>query len=151
MAKKKSTRKPQKKLKFKLDSTFNCLNCNQENSVSVKILKDANKATLSCKLCNISFSVPSINNLTAPVDVYHEWVDKFEKIQEKLTADREERQEQGPRRNIPQYQYQDEEDDEIVNDDEEIDILDQVVNEDAADVGRTMRNRVISESESEGE
>ena len=153
MAKKKSTRKPTKRIKLKLDSQFNCLNCNQENSVSVKMNRDKDlvehKALLMCRLCNITYSSP-IHNLSQPVDVYHDWVDNFEKIQARMSAAREERYDQEPQRNLPQYQYhQEEEDDEIVDDEEEVDILDQVVNEDPADVGRTMRNRIISESDSE--
>eukprot|EP00834_Sanchytrium_tribonematis_P008325 NODE_943_length_2959_cov_0.532517.p2 type:complete len:152 gc:universal NODE_943_length_2959_cov_0.532517:893-438(-) len=151
MAKKKSTRKPAKRIKLKLDTQFNCLNCNQENSVSVKMNRDKDiidpRAVLMCRLCNITYS-SKVNNLSQPVDVYHDWVDNFEKIQERMRKDRIE-EEDVPSRRMPQYQYQEEEDDEIVDDEAEVDIFDKELGADSDDGKKNMRNRVISESDSE--
>ena len=151
MGRKKSTRKPTKRIKVKLDTQFNCLKCNQEGSVGVKMNRDDGSATLMCTLCNVSFS-SAINNLSAPVDIYHEWVDNYETIEAELDVIRSEnnQRQKATKISIQNYQYEeDEEDDEIVNDEDELDLVDQVVNETPDEITRTLRNRVISESDSE--
>ncbi|ORE12725.1 hypothetical protein BCV71DRAFT_190552, partial [Rhizopus microsporus] len=72
--KRKTKRKPQKKLKAKLDTTFNCLFCNHENSVDCKI-DHANK-------------LGHLNYLDEPVDVYSAWIDACEDVNQRKRLER---------------------------------------------------------------
>ncbi|CAO3653203.1 unnamed protein product [Cunninghamella echinulata] len=71
MGKRKSKRKPVKKLKQKLDTQFNCLFCNHENAIEF--------GHLTCKVCDISWQC-SITYLDEPVDVYSAWIDACEEV-----------------------------------------------------------------------
>ncbi|KAI9772952.1 MAG: hypothetical protein M1840_008834 [Geoglossum simile] len=72
---KKSARKPQgPKKREPLPSIFACLFCNHEKSVAVKLDKKMGIGQLQCKVCGKSFQ-SGINYLSAPVDVYSDWVD----------------------------------------------------------------------------
>ncbi|ORY92327.1 hypothetical protein BCR43DRAFT_446078, partial [Syncephalastrum racemosum] len=64
--KRKVKRQPQRKLKEKLDSQFNCLFCNHEKAIECKI-DHANK-------------VGHLNYLDEPVDVYSAWIDACEDV-----------------------------------------------------------------------
>ncbi|KAI1663197.1 Transcription elongation factor [Pyrenophora tritici-repentis] len=69
MGKRKSSSKPQgPKKKEKLPTTFQCLFCNHEKSVSVSIEKKSGVGNLQCKVCGQTFQT-NINYLSAPVDV----------------------------------------------------------------------------------
>ncbi|KAL5351553.1 hypothetical protein ACLOAV_003413 [Pseudogymnoascus australis] len=76
---KKAAKAPTKKKNEPLATTFPCLFCNHEKSVSAKIDKKAGVGHLSCKVCDQSFSC-SINYLSLPVDVYSEWVDACDTV-----------------------------------------------------------------------
>ncbi|KAF2184685.1 Elf1-domain-containing protein [Zopfia rhizophila CBS 207.26] len=77
---KKSSRKPQgPKKKEKLPTTFQCLFCNHENSVSVTIEKKIGVGNLQCKVCGQTFQT-NINYLSAPVDVYADWIDACDAV-----------------------------------------------------------------------
>jgi transcription elongation factor Elf1 len=73
---KKSTRKPGagKKKMDPLPTVFTCLFCNHERSIVVKLDKKTGIGSLFCKVCAKTFET-RINYLAAPTDVYHEWVD----------------------------------------------------------------------------
>ncbi|CEJ03122.1 hypothetical protein G6F70_008640 [Rhizopus microsporus] len=87
MGKRKTKRKPQKKLKAKLDTTFNCLFCNHENSVDCKI-DHANKlGHLNCKVCAVNWQCP-ITYLDEPVDVYSAWIDACEDVNQRKRLER---------------------------------------------------------------
>ncbi|KAF2142913.1 uncharacterized protein K452DRAFT_248519 [Aplosporella prunicola CBS 121167] len=80
MGKRKAAKKPQgPKKSDPLPTTFQCLFCNHENAVSVKMEKKIGIATLSCKVCSQSFQA-KINPLLAPIDVYYEWLDACEEV-----------------------------------------------------------------------
>ncbi|KAL8723428.1 MAG: hypothetical protein Q9225_000259 [Loekoesia sp. 1 TL-2023] len=82
---KKSSRKPQaKKKKDPLPSTFPCLFCNHENSVSVKMDKKAGIGELLCKVCGQQFQT-GINYLSAGVDVYSDWIDACDSVAKEAT------------------------------------------------------------------
>ncbi|CAN6653134.1 transcription elongation factor 1 [Trichomonascus vanleenenianus] len=83
---KKSSRGPTKKVKQTLDTTFSCLFCNHENSVACTMDKKSGIGSLYCKVCGQSFQAP-INALSAPIDVYSEWIDACEAVQGKEPAD----------------------------------------------------------------
>ncbi|KAL8953354.1 MAG: hypothetical protein Q9222_000781 [Ikaeria aurantiellina] len=95
---KKSSRKPQaKKKKDPLPSTFPCLFCNHEHSVTVKIDKKAGIGELSCKVCGQHFQT-GINYLSAGVDVYSDWIDACDSVAKDAAND------SGPTEDSTQYQ-----------------------------------------------
>jgi transcription elongation factor Elf1 len=67
------------KKKEKLPTTFTCLFCNHEKSVTVKMDKKAGVGELDCSLCGQKFQC-AINYLSAAVDVYGEWVDAADAV-----------------------------------------------------------------------
>ncbi|KAF1850994.1 Elf1-domain-containing protein [Cucurbitaria berberidis CBS 394.84] len=80
MGKRKSASKPQgPKKKEKLPTTFQCLFCNHEKSVSVSIEKKSGVGNLQCKVCGQTFQT-NINYLSAPVDVYADWIDACDAV-----------------------------------------------------------------------
>ncbi|CDO96357.1 unnamed protein product [Kluyveromyces dobzhanskii CBS 2104] len=78
---KKSSRGPAKKIVQRLDTAFNCLFCNHERSVSVTMDKKNNIGSLHCKICGQSFQT-RINGLSQSVDVYSDWFDAVEEVNE---------------------------------------------------------------------
>ncbi|KAI2473774.1 Elf1-domain-containing protein [Annulohypoxylon bovei var. microspora] len=77
---KKSSRKPQgKKKNDPLPTVFTCLFCNHEKSVTVKIEKRLGVGQLECTVCGQRFQC-GINYLSAPVDVYSEWIDAADAV-----------------------------------------------------------------------
>ncbi|KAL8673672.1 MAG: hypothetical protein Q9168_001927 [Polycauliona sp. 1 TL-2023] len=77
---KKSSRKPQgKKKKDPLPTTFPCLFCNHESSVSTKLDKKAGTGELSCKACGQQFQT-AVNYLSSGVDVYSDWIDACDAV-----------------------------------------------------------------------
>ncbi|KAI9330987.1 transcription elongation factor 1, partial [Obelidium mucronatum] len=74
LGKRKSSKKPQAKIKLKLEKEFTCLQCNTEESIHVKIDKDNQVGHLECKKCGVTFQSKT-NYLTEPIDVYSDWVD----------------------------------------------------------------------------
>ncbi|KAF2715276.1 Elf1-domain-containing protein [Pleomassaria siparia CBS 279.74] len=76
---KKATKVQGPKRDKKLATTFQCLFCNHENSVSVSIEKKSGVGNLGCKVCGQSFQT-NINYLSAPVDVYADWIDACDAV-----------------------------------------------------------------------
>lgn len=85
---KKSSRQPAKKLVQKLDTAFNCLFCNHERSVSVMMDKKNNIGSLHCKICGQTFQT-RINALSQAVDVYSDWFDAVEEVNEGKNSESE--------------------------------------------------------------
>lgn len=86
MGKRKSSSKPQgPKKKEKLPSTFQCLFCNHEKSVSVSIEKKSGVGNLQCKVCGQTFQT-NINYLSQPVDVYADWIDACDAVAKEAAA-----------------------------------------------------------------
>ncbi|KAF9083564.1 hypothetical protein BGX29_003207 [Mortierella sp. GBA35] len=79
MGKRKSSRKPQAKVKKTLDSTFDCVSCFHEKSISCKLDFDQKVGHLQCRMCGVSFTC-AINYLSHAVDVYHDWIDACEAV-----------------------------------------------------------------------
>lgn len=67
------------KKKEKLPTIFQCLFCNHEKSVSVSIEKKSGVGNLQCKVCGQTFQT-NINYLSAPVDVYADWIDACDAV-----------------------------------------------------------------------
>ncbi|KAG6028912.1 hypothetical protein E4U19_001216 [Claviceps sp. Clav32 group G5] len=83
---KKSSRKPMGPKKADpLPSTFTCLFCNHEKSVSVKLDRKAGVGQLDCRICGQRFQC-AVNYLSAAVDVYGEWVDAADSVAKADTA-----------------------------------------------------------------
>lgn len=77
---KRSARKPQgPKKREPLATTFNCLFCNYEKAIQVKLDKRAGIGTLTCKVCAQRFQ-SKVTYLSAPVDVFSDWVDACETV-----------------------------------------------------------------------
>ncbi|KAF8334001.1 transcription elongation factor 1 [Cantharellus anzutake] len=79
---KKSSRKPGagRKKKEPLDTAFDCLFCHHSKSISCKLDHKDNVGHLSCKVCGVSFQT-NIHHLSAPVDVYSDWIDAANDVQ----------------------------------------------------------------------
>lgn len=78
---KSSARKPAKKIKQTLDTTFTCLFCNHEKLVICTIDKKNLLGELHCKICGQSFQT-AIHALSQPVDIYSDWIDACEDLAE---------------------------------------------------------------------
>lgn len=86
MGKRKSSSKPQgPKKRDPLPDLFPCLFCNHEDAVKPVVDKKLGIGSLSCKVCGQTFQC-SINYLSAPVDVYSEWVDAADHVSQKHKA-----------------------------------------------------------------
>lgn len=82
MGKRKGTaRKPQKKVRQTLDITFTCLFCNHEKSVICTLDKKVGIGELHCKICGQHFQT-RIHSLSKPVDIYSDWIDACEDLEE---------------------------------------------------------------------
>ncbi|KAG6001267.1 hypothetical protein E4U21_004532 [Claviceps maximensis] len=68
-----------------LPSTFTCLFCNHEKSVSVKLDRKAGVGQLDCRICGQKFQC-AVNYLSAAVDVYGEWVDAADAVAKASTT-----------------------------------------------------------------
>ncbi|KAF2756036.1 Elf1-domain-containing protein [Pseudovirgaria hyperparasitica] len=62
-----------------LATTFQCLFCNHEKSVTVKLERKLGVGQLLCKVCGQTFQT-NINYLSAAVDVYADWVDACDAV-----------------------------------------------------------------------
>ncbi|KAK3066262.1 hypothetical protein LTS18_001865 [Coniosporium uncinatum] len=87
MGKRKKASKPQgPKKRDTLPTNFQCLFCNHENSVSVKLEKKVGVGHLSCKVCGQTFQT-GINYLSAAVDVYADWIDACDSVAKEAAGD----------------------------------------------------------------
>ena len=71
--------KPIKHKIAKLDKEFPCPFCNHEESVTCYIDKKDDFGELSCRICEAKYSV-KLKPLLEPIDIYHEWIDECERI-----------------------------------------------------------------------
>ncbi|KAL7752434.1 hypothetical protein RI367_001968 [Sorochytrium milnesiophthora] len=80
MGKRKSARKVVVKRKPKLDTAFNCLYCNHEQAVEVRMDNEKKLGFLRCRICDERWQ-SKITTLSEPVDVYSDWLDAAEEAQ----------------------------------------------------------------------
>lgn len=78
MGKRKSSKKLVKRTKEVLDKEFDCLLCSHEKSISI-VIKDG-LGTLNCKACGVNYQTTT-TKLSAPVDVYSDWVDACDDLE----------------------------------------------------------------------
>ncbi|EGV63926.1 AAA ATPase Elf1 [Yamadazyma tenuis] len=87
MGKRKSSSRVQtKKVKQVLDITFTCLFCNHERSVICTLDKKNGIGELHCKICGQTFQ-STIHSLSKPVDIYSDWIDACEDLEEEAGHD----------------------------------------------------------------
>ncbi|XP_020578508.1 transcription elongation factor 1 homolog [Phalaenopsis equestris] len=80
MGKRKSRAKPPPKKKMpKLETAFCCPFCNHSNSVECIIDRKNFVAEATCGICMAEFNT-SAHGLTEPIDVYSEWIDECERV-----------------------------------------------------------------------
>ncbi|KAK4229865.1 hypothetical protein QBC38DRAFT_79205 [Podospora fimiseda] len=127
---KKSSRKPTGPRRNEpLPSMFTCLFCNHEKAVSIKLDKKAGVGDLNCKICGQNFQC-GINYLSAPIDVYSEWVDAADAVAQEQDANEKARsggrltagRPGGPSRRVEEEDVEDDrgyDDDELDEDDYE--------------------------------
>ncbi|CAL1704443.1 unnamed protein product [Somion occarium] len=85
---KKSTRKPTgPKRREPLDTSFTCLFCHHDNSVTVRMDRKEGIAQLFCKVCDQRFQ-SKVNHLTEPIDIYSEWIDAADAAERDVTTSR---------------------------------------------------------------
>ena len=86
---KKAAKRPSKKKLDPLPTQFSCLFCNHDDSVVCKLDKTHRIGNLICKVCgqghqcviNSTSSVMIANiDLSAPIDVYSDWIDAAEAV-----------------------------------------------------------------------
>ncbi|GAA5842853.1 hypothetical protein JCM11251_005826 [Rhodosporidiobolus azoricus] len=77
MGKRKSSKKPQTRVKQVLDKSFRCVFCAHQGSVTCKMDTKNRLGRLDCKDCGQTFTM-DINHLSEPVDVYSAWIDACE-------------------------------------------------------------------------
>ncbi|KII88480.1 hypothetical protein PLICRDRAFT_41638 [Plicaturopsis crispa FD-325 SS-3] len=78
---KKSSRKPtQSRQKEPLDTTFTCLFCHHDKSVTVRLDRKEGIANLVCRVCDQRYQ-SKVNHLTEPIDIYSEWIDAADAAQ----------------------------------------------------------------------
>ncbi len=78
---KKAAKKIVQKKKHVVPTSFKCLFCNSEGSVTCKLNFTTMVGQLKCRICDTSFET-QINSLTDPIDVFSEWLDEAEELQE---------------------------------------------------------------------
>jgi transcription elongation factor Elf1 len=79
MGKRKSKAPPPKKVQPKLDTTFTCPFCNHEKSVSAKLDFQQYKGLVECSVCGQKYAC-TIDDLSAAIDVYSDWIDACERL-----------------------------------------------------------------------
>ncbi|KAF3924977.1 hypothetical protein AA313_de0200881 [Arthrobotrys entomopaga] len=62
-----------------LPTVFNCLFCNHERSVIIKLDKKSSVGSLHCNVCGQTYQT-TINYLSGAVDVYADWVDAADEV-----------------------------------------------------------------------
>ncbi|KAI0709345.1 hypothetical protein C8Q76DRAFT_743071 [Earliella scabrosa] len=83
---KKSSRKPAApRRKELLETSFTCLFCHHDKSVSVRINRKEGVAQLLCKVCDQRYQSKA-NHLTEPIDIYSEWIDAADAAEKEASS-----------------------------------------------------------------
>ena len=78
---KKAAKKIVQKKKHVVATQFKCLFCNSEGSVACKLSMANMIGQLHCRICDARFET-QINTLSDPIDVFSEWLDEADELQE---------------------------------------------------------------------
>lgn len=76
---KSSAKPPPKKPRPKLALAFDCPFCGHEKTCDVKIDRDRSFGTIKCSICGAKHSA-NTHRLTQPVDVYAQWIDECDAV-----------------------------------------------------------------------
>ncbi|KAM3343604.1 transcription elongation factor 1 [Capsicum galapagoense] len=80
MGKRKAKSKPPPKKRMdKLDVVFSCPFCSHGTSVECRIDMKNLIGEANCRICQESFST-TVTALTEPIDIYSEWIDECERV-----------------------------------------------------------------------
>mmetsp|Transcript_28688 Transcript_28688/g.39993 ORF Transcript_28688/g.39993 Transcript_28688/m.39993 type:complete len:129 (+) Transcript_28688:85-471(+) len=82
MGRRKSKVKVVKKVRRKTAKIFDCPFCNHKRTVECSIDHKVKTAKVSCRVCAASYQMET-NSLTEPIDVFSQWVDETEALNEK--------------------------------------------------------------------
>jgi len=59
---------------------FDCPFCSHVQTIEVKMERTKNMGTLSCRICGASYRKCPLMSLTKEVDIYTEWIDYCEEL-----------------------------------------------------------------------
>lgn len=79
MGKRKKAKPPPKKAKPKVAKIFDCPFCGKSESCSCRMDLDHKIGYILCDGCGAKFQM-RISNLTDPIDIYSEWIDKSDQV-----------------------------------------------------------------------
>ncbi|KAJ3183607.1 hypothetical protein HDU85_002036 [Gaertneriomyces sp. JEL0708] len=85
MGKRKSARKPTKRVKEVLAKKFTCIYCSHEDAVTAKIDQTNQVGHINCRACGVSYQTP-VHALSEPVDIYSAWIDAAEDAQKQANS-----------------------------------------------------------------
>lgn len=77
--KRKTKKKVVSKKKVTVPKQFKCPFCNHEGSCDVKLDRGAETGAIACRVCGESYQC-RITYLSAPVDVFCDWIDELERL-----------------------------------------------------------------------
>mmetsp|Transcript_24333 Transcript_24333/g.26998 ORF Transcript_24333/g.26998 Transcript_24333/m.26998 type:complete len:86 (+) Transcript_24333:37-294(+) len=80
MGRHKAKARPLKKEKKKVPTIFDCPFCNHSQTVECRINKMTKWAEIKCRVCDVKYTTEEVSYLTAPIDVFSEWIDKAEEM-----------------------------------------------------------------------
>eukprot|EP01083_Nonionella_stella_P014525 40773_1 len=81
MGRRKSKKRVIKMKAQSVSKIFDCPFCNHSKTVECKLDKRKNIGTINCRICTVSFQT-IIHHLSEPVDVYSDWIDECQKVNE---------------------------------------------------------------------
>mmetsp|Transcript_9076 Transcript_9076/g.23483 ORF Transcript_9076/g.23483 Transcript_9076/m.23483 type:complete len:149 (-) Transcript_9076:59-505(-) len=85
---KSSAKPPPKKARPKLALLFDCPFCGHEKTCDVKIDRDRSFGMIKCSICGAKHST-NTHKLTQPVDVYAQWIDECDAVNNAGEAEEE--------------------------------------------------------------
>lgn len=82
MGKRKSRQVQSKGPSLKVATVFDCPFCSRRDTIEIKLHKRENVGKLFCRVCTVKYET-KLGPLTKPVDIYCEWIDEAEKVNQK--------------------------------------------------------------------
>ena len=66
----------------KVATVFDCPYCSRRETIEIKIVKKEGTGKLYCRVCYVTYQT-RLGPLTKPVDIYCEWIDNADKLNQK--------------------------------------------------------------------
>ena len=92
MGKRKSRTVAKTAIAPKVQKVFDCPFCSHNEVVEIKMERTKNKGTLTCRICGASFLKSPLKSLTREVDIYMEWIDMCEELNNPESQKRDQNQ-----------------------------------------------------------